>query len=119
MSQQTNATPPDPSRHLPLHPLSYRILMVLSEGPSYGTEIVRRIEAAESTLRIYPANLFRRIRDLLGDRLLEECSGPAGCDPRRSYVRLTALGEAVLREESGRLQQIVNEARGMDLLEDV
>ncbi|MEM6705056.1 MAG: helix-turn-helix transcriptional regulator [Acidobacteriota bacterium] len=109
----------DPTQHLPLHPLGFRVLMVLSQGPSFGTEIVRRIEEEESTLRIYPANLFRRIRDLLADDLLEECRGPKGCDPRRSYVRLTASGEAVLRAEARRLQQIVKDARGLDLLEDV
>ncbi len=108
-----------PTRHLPLHPLAFRVLLVLTEGPSYGTEIVRRIEKAETTLRIYPANLFRRIRDLLADELLEECSGPTGCDPRRSYVRLTALGESVLRAEASRLHTMVRDAQSLDLLEDV
>jgi DNA-binding PadR family transcriptional regulator len=104
-------------RFLPLHPLEFRILMSLLDGPSYGTAIVEHIEDREGKARkLYPANLFRRIRDLLGKRLLEECSAPEGADPRRSYVRLTRTGRAVARAEARRLQELVAEAVSRDLL---
>ena len=35
------------------------------------------------------------IRDLLADGLIEECAGPPGADPRRTYVRLTSAGKRV------------------------
>jgi DNA-binding PadR family transcriptional regulator len=101
---------------LPLHPHDFRILMALAEGPSYGTEIVRGIEAAEAGAKLYPANLFRRIRDLLERGLLEECEAPAGADPRRSYVRLTRQGRRVAQEEASRLRDLVREAAALDLL---
>lgn len=109
----------DPTDHLPLHPLTFRILMAVVKGPSYGSAIVREIEGAESGARLYPANLFRRIRDLLGDGLLEECTGPAGADPRRSYVRLTRLGRSVAHAEAHRLKELTEVARSLDLLRDV
>lgn len=103
--------PSDPIRHLPLHPLDFRILLALLGGPSYGTRIVEEIEAREGPgKRIYPANLFRRIRDLLADGILEEAPSPEDADPRRTYVRLTALGHAVAVAEGARLRELVAEA---------
>lgn len=103
--------------NLPLHPLEFRILMALLDGPSYGTRIVEEIERREAGRgRIYPANLFRRIRDLLSRELLEECAGPAGADPRRTYVRLTRTGRALARAEAERLRELVSEAVERDLL---
>lgn len=101
---------------LPLHPHEFRILMAVSGGPSYGTEIVRGIEAAEDGTKLYPANLFRRIRDLLERGLLEGCPTPEGADPRRSYVRLTRRGHAVAQAEARRMQALVREAMSLDLL---
>ena len=109
----------DPRGHLPLHPLEFRILMALLERPSYGTAIVEEIEAHEgSGAKLYPANLFRRIRDLQGKALLEECAGPEGADPRRTYLRLTRTGRAVARAEAIRLRDLVAEAVSRDLLSD-
>ena len=107
---------PDPDDLIPLHPHDFRILMALVHGPSYGTEIVRRIEAAEEGAKLYPANLFRRIRDLLRRGVLEECRAPEGADPRRSYVRLTRAGRQTARAEARRLRALVREAAALDLL---
>lgn len=102
---------------LPLHPLEFRILLTLTDGPSYGTRIVEEIEAREAgRTKIYPANLFRRIRDLLGRELLEECTAPADADPRRTYVRLTRMGRAVALAEAERLRGLVAEAVDHELL---
>ena len=104
------------SAFLPLHPLEFRILMALLDGPSYGTRIVEEIEARERGAKLYPANLFRRIRDLMARALLEECAAPEGADPRRTYVRLTRTGKAVARAEAERLRDLVREAERHDLL---
>lgn len=107
---------PDPSDFLPLHPLELRILLALTDGPSYGTRIVRDIEERETHLpRLYPANLYRRIRDLLGKRLLEESPAPEDADPRRTYVRLTPLGREVARAEASRLRELLSEVDTHDL----
>lgn len=102
---------------LPLHPLEFRILLALVDGPSYATRIVEEIEAREGGRKtIYPANLFRRVRALLAKDLLEECASPEGADPRRTYLRLTATGRAVARAEARRLSELVAEAARHDLL---
>lgn len=104
-------------RHLPLHPLEFRILMALIEGPSYGTRIVEEIEEREAgRTKIYPANLFRRVRDLLARELLEECAAPEGADRRRTYVRLTRTGLAVAEAEAARLRELVADALDHRLL---
>ena len=102
---------------LPLHALELRILMALVDGPSYGTEIVEEVEAREGgRMRLYPANLYRRIRDLMSRGLVEEAPAPEGVDPRRSYVRLTALGRDVAKAEARRLQELVQDAARLRLL---
>ena len=103
--------------YLPLNPLEFRILIALTQGPSYGTRIVEEIETHEAgRTKIYPANLFRRIRDLLSRELLEACSAPEEADPRRTYVRLTRLGRAVARAEAERLRDLLADAVDHDLL---
>lgn len=111
------AVKPDPAQHLPLHALEFRILLALLEGTSYGTRIVEHIEAAEGhRMRLYPANLYRRIRDLLARGLLAEAPAPKGADPRRTYLRITDVGRAVARAEARRLQELVGEAARHRLL---
>ncbi|MBW3533943.1 MAG: PadR family transcriptional regulator [Gemmatimonadetes bacterium] len=110
------------SSHLPLHPLELRILLVLAgEGAAHGYRIVKAIEDRDGTvLRIFPANLYRRIRDLSARGLLEEAPVPpdeAQADPRRRYFRLTDLGRAVARADAARLAGLVQHARKVDILE--
>jgi DNA-binding PadR family transcriptional regulator len=109
---------PDLQSFLPLHPLELRILLVLAEGDSHGYSIVRQIEERERHLpKIYPANLYRRIRDLARKSLVEECKPPVGAeaDPRRRYFRVTELGQAVLRAEVARMESLMAEARRVRL----
>ena len=104
----------DPLTHLPLHPLEFRILLVLQNGPAHGYRIVKEIEAREEEMStIYPGNLYRRIRDLQAKGFLEDTPPPEGGDqdPRRKYFRPTPLGEAVARAEALRLESLVREAR--------
>jgi DNA-binding PadR family transcriptional regulator len=104
---------------LPLHPLEFRILLVLLDGASHGYRIVQEIEAQEGTGRIWPANLYRRIRDLLGKGLIEATAAPRGedADPRRTYVRVSPLGRRVAKAEARRLEALVADARARRLLE--
>ncbi len=108
---------PKPDTAPPLHPHEFRILLAAVDGPTYGTEIVRVVEEAEGDrARLYPANLFRRIRNLLARGLLEECAPPAAADPRRTYVRLTPAGRAAAHAEAVRLRELVRAAAAHDLL---
>ena len=108
--------PRRPEELLPLHPLEFRILLALLGGPSYGTRIVEAVEArADVGGRLYPANLYRRIRSLRSDGLLEEAPPPPDADPRRSYLRLTDLGRRVAAAEARRLRALVADAARHDL----
>jgi DNA-binding PadR family transcriptional regulator len=107
----------EPTSFLPLHPLEFRILLVLLDGPSHGYQIVKEIEAREGGARIWPANLYRRIRDLLGKGLIEETSAPEGAeDTRRTCVKVSGLGRQVARLEAQRLAELVADARARRLL---
>ena len=112
----------DLNRFLPLHPLEFRILLVLLDGPAHGYRIVKEIETREKEIgSIYPGNLYRRIRDLLAKGLLEEVSPPRGVesDPRRKYFGPTGLGEAVARAEGHRLRTLVREAEALGVIPGV
>jgi DNA-binding PadR family transcriptional regulator len=115
-------TTPEPLAFLPLHPLEFRILMILLEEPSHGYAIVQEIEAQETRLpSIYPGNLYRRIRDLRAKGLLADTPPPNGedADPRRKYFRLTHLGRAVGKAEAERLRNLLADARGHGLVPEV
>lgn len=102
-------------QHLPLNPVDFRMLLALLDGPSYGTRIVEAIEAREGEWRkLYPANLYRRVRELLNKGVIAECSGPEGADPRRNYVCLTDLGRAVVVAETRRLRELLADAERRD-----
>lgn len=105
----------DPTDFLPLHPLELRILLVASEGPSHGYRIVKAIEHVQGDRRkLYPANLYRRIRDLDARGLLVEVPPPPSEEPPgrpRTYFAITALGREVVRAEVARLEEQVRYAR--------
>lgn len=103
--------------HLPLHPLEFRILLAVLDGPSYGLRIVEEIEAREKSAgKLYPANLYRRIRSLMADELLAESPPPDGADPRRTYIAVTPLGRQVASAEAARLRDLVAEAERHQIL---
>lgn len=111
-------TSTDPRSFLPLHPLELRVLLVLAEGDAHGYRIVKEIEARERTLpRIYPGNLYRRIRDLLAKELVADADGPdtPDVDSRRRYFRITDLGKAVLRAEVSRMRELLADAGRVSL----
>lgn len=99
--------------HLPLHPESFRILLALRGKALHGYAVVKELEKdPDRPGRVLPANLYRRIRTLRDDGLIEESDREPGPDedPRRRYFRLTGTGRAVARAEAARLQQLLAEA---------
>lgn len=103
---------------LPLHPDAFRILVILGEGERHGYAIVKDLERDPARPGdLLPANLYRRIRKLRDDGLIEESEGrvdPEVDDRRRKYFRVTRLGESVARAEAARLKSLVD--RAADLL---
>lgn len=107
----------DIERHLPLHPEAFRILLVLRSHELHGYAIVKELERDPGRPgRVLPANLYRRIRTLSEQGLIEATDGPGdaeGADERRRYFRVTRLGEAVARAEALRLDGLLAGARDL------
>ena len=106
----------DPHDYLPLNPLEFRILLALRDGCRHGYAIVKDVEARTGgSSKIFPANLYRRIRNLLAGGLLAEAKPAKGDEPaderRRKFFELTPLGLSVARAEVERLEGLLSEAR--------
>ena len=105
---------------LPLNPVVFRILLVLAEGERHGYSIVKQVEREGSgQTRLEPGNLYRSLRKLLDQGVIEESDSrpdPELDDSRRRYFRLTPLGERVVRAEAARLEQLVQAARSRNVL---
>ncbi len=110
---------PEPKEFLPLNPLEFRILLALRDGRRHGYAIVKDVEARSPGEKIFPANLYRRIRNLLAAGLLDEAEPPAEAPNRderqRKYFRLSPLGLEVARAEMARLEDLLAEARASRL----
>ena len=102
---------------LPLHPEAFRILLVLREGERHGYSLVKELEKDPGRPgRVLPANLYRRIRTLLADGLIEESDhrpDPELDDERRKYFRITKLGQSAARAEAHRLDALLAGARDL------
>jgi DNA-binding PadR family transcriptional regulator len=98
---------------LPLKPKVLHILLALADGPRHGYAIMQDVAArSDGQVRIWPAGLYRALRELEERDLIAE-SGlrPAEDDERRRYYALTPLGTRVLGAEVRRLESIVDQAR--------
>jgi DNA-binding PadR family transcriptional regulator len=112
--------PVDPQAQLPLTPTVYQILLALADGERHGYAIRQEIAAVTNgQIRIGPGNLYRALRGLDEQGLVEESEerpDPPADDARRRYYRLTAYGQAVLIAETHRLTQVLNVARSRAVL---
>lgn len=107
----------DPASHIPLHPLSFQVLMVLMEGQLHGYGIAKAIEEKDNKLgRIYPTNLYRRLRDMVRDGLITEEQSDGEEGARRSTFQISPLGHQVAIEEAHRLEGALADARRYKLL---
>jgi len=106
---------PDIDRYLPLKPVAFQVLLSLSESERHGYGITQDIAARTSAkMRLEPGNLYRSLKTMLDDRLIEESErrpAPDLDDERRRYYRITPFGTAVARAEARRLTDLVRLAR--------
>ena len=107
-----NRTPDDV---LPLTPAVFHILLALAAGEKHGYAMMREIEdLSDGAVRLGPGTLYRSIKRMLDDGLIEEAGerqDPALDDERRRYYRLTSFGAQVLAFETRRLERLVQVAR--------
>jgi len=103
--------PVDVEGFLPLHPEVFRLLVVLRSGERHGYALVKELERDPGRPgKVLPANLYRRIRKLLEQGLIEESGhrpDPELDDERRRYFAVTPLGESVAVAEAHRLSELL------------
>ena len=107
-----------PDSLLPLKPVETLILMMLSAGERHGYGIRQEIlEHSSGTIELEAAHLYRHIRHLESENLVETpARSPAGVDPRRIYYRLTPFGRRVLAAEMLRLKALVRLAESRHII---
>ncbi len=106
---------PDPSDFVPLKRDAMFILLALAAQPLHGYGIIRDVASrSEGEVVLQTGALYRMLRRLLTDHLIEECDRPASdtsADERRRYYQPTPLGRAVLSAEVDRMARLVRAAR--------
>jgi DNA-binding PadR family transcriptional regulator len=105
----------DPGRYLPLHALELQVLLVLMDGELHGYGIAKEIERRDVRAgKIFPTNLYRRLRDMVDRGMIVEAPDP-GSEQRRLFG-ITPFGRQVARAEVERLEAVVQTARRHHLL---
>src|ERR1043166_10315430 len=92
-----------PESSLPLKPVELLILTMLTAGERHGYGIRQDIiEHTRGAMQLEAGNLYRSMRRLEADGLVEESGRRPGADAddeRRRYYRLTADGKCVRAPE--------------------
>jgi DNA-binding PadR family transcriptional regulator len=100
---------------LPLRPVVFHVLLSLADGERHGYGIVQDIaERSSARLQLEPGNLYRHLKLMLDDGLIEESERRpvAGKeDERRRYYRITRFGRQVALAEVTRLEALASDAR--------
>jgi len=108
-------TPRDPEALLPLRAIVFHVLLSLADGERHGYAIVQDIaERSSARLRLEPGNLYRTLRFMLDEGLIEESGRRPAADvddERRRYYRITRFGLRVAQAEAARLEELVRDAR--------
>ena len=94
---------------LPLKPVDLELLLALASEDRHGYGLVQQIsEHTNGLIVLDPGNLYRVIKRLLADALIEESPARAAeGDERRRYYRITSLGGRVLAAELERLRALI------------
>lgn len=99
---------------LPLRPVVLQVLLSLAEGERHGYAIVQDIGERATGLQLEPGNLYRTLKFMLDEGLIEESERrpvPGKDDERRRYYRITRFGRLVAMAEASRLEALAAEAR--------
>jgi len=102
---------------LPLTHVVYHVLLSLTQASRHGYGIIKDVEERTGGRLVLEAGtLYAAIKRLRDDGLIEERASPDDADARRRYYGLTQFGSAVLTGESLRLEELVELARGAQVL---
>lgn len=105
----------NPAPLLPLPPVTFHILLALSDVDRHGYGIIQDVSSrTNGELKLSAGTLYRSIQRMLEQGLILETSDrpvPELDDERRRYYRITAFGAEVARAEARRLVELVELAR--------
>jgi DNA-binding PadR family transcriptional regulator len=100
---------------LPVKPVVFEVLLSLADGERHGYAIVQDIaHRTAARIRLEPGNLYRSLKWMLAQGLIEESErrpAPDLDDERRRYYRITRRGQRLAVAEAARLQAVVAEAK--------
>ena len=109
-----------PADVLPLRSMDFLVLLMLGRGERHGYGIMQDVlERTDGRTQLEAGSLYRTIRRLADEKLLEEAARrPAteSDDERRRYYRLTPFGRRVVAAEAARLRSLVRLAESARLL---
>ncbi|HJO04956.1 MAG TPA: PadR family transcriptional regulator [Acidobacteriota bacterium] len=101
-------TTSEPEANLPLRPVVFSILVVLREAPLHGYGIMQQAnEHVGQQAILGPGTLYRTLKELRAQGLIEHTDVDDGEDARRQYYRLTPAGNEVAAAEARRLADLV------------
>jgi DNA-binding PadR family transcriptional regulator len=111
----------DPDSRIPLKSIDFLILLMLARsGDRHGYGIMQDVaEHTGGSIELEAGSLYRTIRRLQDDRLLEESNRRPTADlddERRRYYRLSTFGKRVVAAEAARLRRLVRIAESARLL---
>ncbi len=113
----TSSLQPQTDRFIPLKAVVFGIMMSLAEQDRHGYAILHDVRTRSGGhLKLETGPLYRHLKRLLDDGLVEETDGAENeesSDKRRRYYGLTQLGRAVLAAEGQRLAQAVEHAQAL------
>ena len=105
----------DVDHHLPVKPVAFQVLLSLAEGERHGYGITQDVAGRTAArIQLEPGNLYRTLRAMLDDGLIEESEkrpAPDLDDERRRYYRITPLGRKVAAAEIARLEAVIADAK--------
>ncbi len=105
---------------LPLKPRDYLILFALVPGEAHGYGILKEVEEETGGgVRLDPANLYRALKRLMRDGIVNESarrSAPDLGDERRRYYSLTDVGARLIAAEAARLRKLTDAAVARNLI---
>jgi DNA-binding PadR family transcriptional regulator len=114
----------DPEREisalLPLPPVTFHILLALTEGERHGYALMADVaQRTGGKVRLGAGTLYRSVDRMLNQGLIDEVQArpaPELDDERRRYYRITPFGTRVARAEAQRLADLVRMARRSGLV---
>jgi DNA-binding PadR family transcriptional regulator len=108
------------TRHLPLAPHSFQILLSLLDEDRHGYSIIKEIEARTGGRTLLgTSTVYAAIKRMVKDGLLAESSGPglaSSSGPKRKYYTITAFGRRVARAEGERIAELSDFVAGTSLM---